>query len=480
MPPIRNYLNGQFRAPATGEYLDLYNPATGSVYSQVPNSDRTDVDQAVTAAEAAFPEWAARSVGERSRILTKIADLIEAKHEALAQAESLDNGKPVWLARQVDIPRAAANFRFFAQAITQFASEAHAMPGAINYTLRQPLGVVATISPWNLPIYLFSWKIAPALAAGNAVVAKPSEVTPMTAHLLAEICQEAGLPAGVLNIIHGEGTRVGTALTRHPQVKAISFTGSTRVGAEIAKAAAPVFKKVSLEMGGKNPNLIFADCDYEKMLDTTLRSSFANQGQICLCGSRILVEASIYERFKADFVARTRALRVGPPTEEGVHLGAIVSQAHYDKIKSYLQLAQQEGGTILTGGRTVHPAGHENGWYLEPTIIEGLGPDCRTNQEEIFGPVVTIMPFTTEAEALRLANATPYGLSATVWTEQVSRAHRLARDIQVGIVWVNTWLLRDLRTPFGGTKNSGVGREGGFAALRFFTEAKNVCVQYGK
>lgn len=478
MEHIRNYIDGELAPPVAGHYQDLIDPACGQAYAKVPDSGAHDVARAVDAAAAAFPAWAATSVDERSRVMTRIADLIEANLDRLAAAESLDNGKPVWLAQSVDIPRASANFRFFAQAITQFATEAHAMTGAINYTLRQPLGVVATISPWNLPLYLFTWKIAPALAAGNAVVAKPSEVTPMTAYLLSEICIEAGLPKGVLNIVHGDGLRVGAELTRHPGVKAISFTGSTRVGKAIAEVAAPKFKKISLEMGGKNPNLIFADCDYEKMLDTTLRSSFANQGQICLCGSRILVEASIYERFKADFVARTKALKVGHPAEASTRVGAIVSRMHYEKILNCIDVAREEGGTILTGGTAVFPEGYEEGYYIAPTIIEGLPADCRTNQEEIFGPVVTIMPFETDAEAIALANSTEYGLACTVWTENVSRAHRIAHDVHSGIVWVNTWLLRDLRTPFGGVKNSGVGREGGFEALRFFTEAKNVCIAF--
>jgi aminomuconate-semialdehyde/2-hydroxymuconate-6-semialdehyde dehydrogenase len=433
---------------------------------------------AVAAATGAFPAWAATSVNERSRILHKIADLIEENLELLANAESVDNGKPVSLATSVDIPRSAANFRFFAQAITQFSTQAHEMSDAINYTLRQPIGVVGTISPWNLPLYLFTWKIAPALAAGNAVIAKPSEVTPMTAYLLSEICINAGLPKGVLNIVHGDGLKVGAEITKHPKIKAISFTGSTRVGQEIARVAAPMFKKMSLEMGGKNPNLIFADCNYEKMLDTTVRSSFANQGQICLCGSRLYIESSIYKRFKKDFVERVSALKVGPPDEASTNIGAIVSKPHYDKVLSYINLAKEEGGTILTGGGAVFPEGHENGWYISPTIIEGLDANCRTNQEEIFGPVVTIMPFETDEEVLAYANGTDYGLACTVWTENITRANRIAKAIQSGIVWVNTWMLRDLRTPFGGVKNSGVGREGGQEALRFFTEAKNVCIQF--
>ena len=477
---INNYIDGEWLEPDSGEYLPVYEPASGLAYTQVPVSQESDVDRAIAAAQKAFPAWSSTSQDERARLLEKIADLIDQNHEELARAESKDNGKPLWLARKVDIPRASANFRFFARAITQFATSAHEMTGhnAINYTLRQPLGVVSCISPWNLPLYLFTWKIAPALAAGNTVLAKPSEVTPMTAQLLSQITKEAGLPAGVFNVIHGPGDPLGKSLISHPAVKAISFTGSTRVGGLIAAQAAPLFKKVSLEMGGKNPNIIFADADYEKMLSATLRSSFANQGQICLCGSRIYIEESIYQRFKKDFVERASHMTVGHPDDPTTRIGAIVSKAHYDKILSYIDLAQQEGGTVLCGGKAVRPKGYEKGWYIRPTIIEGLSPDCRTNQEEIFGPVVSITPFKTEATALSMANGTPYGLSATVWTKDLDRAHRLASQLEAGIVWINTWLLRDLRTPFGGVKNSGVGREGGWEALRFFTEAKNVCIQY--
>jgi aminomuconate-semialdehyde/2-hydroxymuconate-6-semialdehyde dehydrogenase len=476
---ILNYINGQLHQAESKETLDVFNPSNGKVYTSAPSSDRRDVESAVEAARAAFPAWSALSIDTRSRYMIKIADRIEEKLDELAIAESIDNGKPVKLARKVDIPRGAANFRFFGNAITQFASESHDMGTAINYTLRQPLGVVGCISPWNLPLYLFSWKIAPALAAGNTVVAKPSEVTPMTAFLLSEICIEVGLPAGVLNIVHGLGENVGPPLTSHPKVKAISFTGSTRVGGEIAKVAAPMFKKVSLEMGGKNPNIIFADCDYDKMLNTTVRSSFANQGQICLCGSRIYVERSVYDKFKADFVAKAKALKVGDPLLPDTNTGAIVSKLHYDKILSYIEIAKEEGGQILCGGKAIHPEGLEDGLYIGPTIIEGLSNDCRTNQEEIFGPVVTIMPFDTEEEALSLANGTDYGLSATLWTNNLTRAHRFAKELEAGIVWVNTWLMRDLRTPFGGMKSSGVGREGGFDALKFFTEQKNVCIDFG-
>ncbi len=479
METILNYIGGALQKPIDGKYLDVFDPASGEVYAKVPDSSSSDMAKAIASAKAAFPSWSATSIEERHDLLMKVSLLIAENSKELALAETKDSGKPLWLSKAVDIPRAASNFKFFATAIMQFASEAHEMNGqAINYTLREPLGVVGCISPWNLPLYLFSWKIAPALAAGNTVVAKPSEVTPFTAYMLSKICIEAGLPQGVLNIVHGLGHNTAAELSTHKDVKAISFTGSTKVGQDIASKAAPLFKKYSLEMGGKNPNLIFADCNYDKMLDTTLRSSFSNQGQICLCGSRILVEHSIYEQFKKDFVAKTRALKVGHPLDQDTKIGAIVSGQHYEKIRSYIELAQQEGGKILTGGNSIVPTGYERGWYIEPTIIEGLGPSCRTNQEEIFGPVVTLTSFETEEEALALANDSEYGLSATLWTENTSRAHRMVSHIESGIIWVNTWLLRDLRTPFGGMKNSGVGREGGYDALRFFTESKNVCVDY--
>lgn len=478
MEKIENYINGELADPGSAKFLDVYNPSNGEVYASVPDSDASDVELAYNAAKKAFPAWSGMPVNERSRILSRIADLIDENHEDLALAESIDNGKPLSLARKVDIPRASANMRFFAQAITQFSSESHEMTDAINYTLREPLGVVGTISPWNLPLYLFTWKIAPALAAGNTVIAKPSEVTPMSAYFFGKICIDAGLPAGVLNIVQGEGTKVGASITSHPGIKAISFTGSTRVGQEIARVGAPMFKKLSLEMGGKNPNIIFDDCDYDQMLRTTVHSSFANQGQICLCGSRIYVEESIYEKFKQDFVERAKALKVGNPLNADTKTGAIVSKAHYEKILTYIALAKEEGGTILCGGEALYPEGVENGWYIAPTIIADLGPDCRTNQEEIFGPVVSITPFKTTEEVIEYANGTDYGLSCTIWTENLSRAHQLAKEIDSGIIWINTWLQRDLRTPFGGMKHSGVGREGGLEALRFFTEPKNVCIKY--
>jgi aminomuconate-semialdehyde/2-hydroxymuconate-6-semialdehyde dehydrogenase len=379
----------------------------------------------------------------------------------------------------LDIPRSVANFKFYATGAMHTWNESHETVGkAINYTLRQPLGVVGCISPWNLPLYLFTWKIAPALATGCTVVAKPSEVTPMTAYLLSKLCIEAGLPVGVLNIVHGTGPKVGSAIVAHRDIKAISFTGGTKTGEDIARTAAPMFKKLSLELGGKNPNIIFADCDYEEMLATTIRSSFSNQGEVCLCGSRIFIERPMYEQFKGDFISRVRALKVGDPMDADTDVGAIVSKQHFEKIMSYIDLAREEGGTILTGGNSVAMDGRcSDGWFIEPTMIDGLPFDCRTNQEEIFGPVVTLTPFDTEEEVLGYANSVRYGLSSTIWTENLSRAHRVAAAIESGIVWINCWLFRDLRTPFGGVKDSGLGREGGFEALKFFTEEKNVCVK---
>ncbi|PVW17011.1 aldehyde dehydrogenase [Marixanthomonas spongiae] len=480
MEKILNYIDGTYTEPQSNNWLDNYNPSNGEVYSQIASSDADDVAQAYQAAEKAFPKWSNTTIDQRSRILLKIADLIEENLVKLAEAETKDNGKPLSLALAIDIPRASANFRFFAHAITQFASEAHESVGldSMNFTLRQPLGVVGCISPWNLPLYLFTWKIAPAIAAGNTVVAKPSEVTPMTAYLLGDILTKAGLPKGVLNIVQGTGPSAGQAIVEHPNIKAISFTGGTKTGEHIARTAAPMFKKLSLELGGKNPNLIFADCDYDTMLKTTVKSSFANQGQICLCGSRIFVEESIYEQFKKDFIEKISQLKVGDPFDAETNLGALVSKSHLEKVQSYIKIAEEEGGKILFGGKTVTVDNLENGYYLQPTVIEVYDDQCRVNQEEIFGPVVTIMPFKTEAEALKMANGVQYGLSATLWTNNLDRTMRLSKQLQAGIVWVNTWLNRDLRTPFGGMKNSGVGREGGFEALRFFTEPKNVCIKY--
>ncbi len=477
---LKNYINNEFTEPKSGKWLDNYEPDTGEIYSRIPESGNEDVEEAVKAAKTAFPDWSNTSTDKRCKILMRISHLIEKNLVDLAEAESKDNGKPLSLALAVDIPRAASNFAFYAHAITQFGSESHETTGrnSLNFTLRKPIGVVGCISPWNLPLYLFSWKIAPALAAGNCVIAKPSEVAPMTAFLLSEICKEAGLPKGVLNIVHGLGKNVGQAIVEHPQIKAISFTGGTKTGENIARTAAPMFKKISLELGGKNPNLIFADCNYEKMLKTTVKSSFANQGQICLCGSRIFVEEKIYEQFKEDFIKATKKLKVGDPKDANIDLGALVSKEHLKKVLSYMEDVENQDGKILFGGKQLNIKGFENGYFMEPTIIEITSNRCKLNQEEIFGPVVTIMPFKSEAEVLEMANDVRYGLSATLWTNDLNRAMRLSNELEAGIVWINTWLNRDLRTPFGGMKDSGVGREGGFEALRFFTEPKNVCIKY--
>ena len=480
MIKLQNFINGNYIAPISDAYIDNYEPATGQVYSLIPDSDERDVELAVEAAENAFPIWSNMSNEERSKILVKLSDGIEARMEEFVQAESRDNGKPVSLAGHVDIPRAVSNFHFFATAITHFASESHHMQGeGINYTLRKPIGIVGCISPWNLPLYLFSWKIAPALAAGNCVIAKPSEITPYTAYLLGQVAKDAGMPAGVLNILHGLGAKVGDAIVKHKKIKAISFTGGTKTGEYLARTAAPMFKKLSLELGGKNPVVIFADCDFEEMLSTTVRSSFSNQGQICLCGSRIFVERAIYEKFKTAFVEKVNKAIVSNPTDPKANMGALVSLPHLEKVLSYVELAKEEGGKVLTGGTRVQlEAPYDNGYYMRPTVIEGLSHDCRTNQEEIFGPVVTLTPFDTEEEALMMANSTEYGLQTTLWTNDLKRAHRFADQAQSGIVWINCWMVRDLRTPFGGVKSSGVGREGGWEALRFFTEPKNVFVKY--
>ncbi len=479
MKKISNYINGQLVSPQSGSYLDNYNPAEGKVYSYLPDSDSLDVAEATKAAQAAFGAWSSTPLANRAAVLLKIADLIGRDLDKLALAESIDQGKPLKLAKSMDIPRASANIRFFATAAMHVSSESHLMDEvAINYTTRTPIGVVGCISPWNLPLYLFTWKIAPALAAGCTVVAKPSELTPMTAFLFSELCIEAGLPAGVLNIVQGVGAKVGQAIVEHPTISAISFTGGTVTGKKIAATAAPMFKKLSLELGGKNPNIIFADCDFEEAISTSIQSSFSNQGEICLCGSRILVERGLYEKFLTEFVKRTNELVVGDPLEEKSRLGALVSEAHMQKVLSYIELAKQEGGKIECGGSRVVVVGRcEAGYFVAPTVITGLNQSCRTNQEEIFGPVVTIMPFDTEEEAIEFSNATAYGLSATIWTTNLKRSHRVAHKLKSGIVWVNCWLLRDLRTPFGGMKQSGVGREGGWEAMKFFTEAKNVCVK---
>lgn len=479
MEKIANYINGTWVPPQGANYLDNINPSTGEVYSLIPDSDADDVNAAVLAATKAFESWSGLLAEKRHAILSRLADLIDRDAELLARAECVDQGKPMKLARSMDIYRAAANIRFYATAALHMAAESHASGNeAINYTLRSPVGVAGCISPWNLPLYLFTWKLAPALAVGCTVVAKPSELTPMTAYLFTKLCQEAGLPDGVLNVVHGLGPKVGQAIIDHPDVPAISFTGGTVTGKKITATAGPMLKKLSLELGGKNPNIIFADADFDQAVATSISSSFTNQGEICLCGSRIFVEKPLFDRFVTAFVNQTKALVVGDPLEEKTRIGALVSEAHMNKVLSYIELAREEGGKMLTGGRRIQVPGRcANGFFVEPTVITGLPQECRTNNEEIFGPVVTIMPFDTEEDAIRMANATAYGLSATVWTTHLTRAHRVSAKLKSGIVWVNCWLYRDLRTAFGGTKQSGVGREGGWEAMRFFTEAKNICIR---
>jgi len=478
-PQIRNFIDGQFAEPVGGKYLDNIEPATGKPYSQVADSDARDVDLAATAAEKAFVDWSRKPAAERSKILLGIAELIERDLEKFARAESIDTGKPLSLARGLDIPRAVANFRFFATAILHTESEAHITDNvAFNYTLRQPRGIAGLISPWNLPLYLLSWKIAPAIAVGNTAIAKPSELTPMTAYMLCEITREAGLPNGVLNIVHGTGPNVGAAITAHPKINTISFTGGTVTGRKVAEACAPLFKKVSLELGGKNPNIVFADADLDAAIAGSVRSSFANQGQICLCGSRVFVERSAYKDFVDRFIEKTSKLQVGDPLDEKTDQGAIVNKAQLDKIKFYVDLAQKEGGKIALGGSAPKQINErcQSGYFFPPTVITGLPVSCRTNREEIFGPVITITPFDSKEEVIGYANDCDYGLASSVWTQNLNRAHRVAELISTGTVWVNCWLVRDLRVPFGGMKSSGVGREGGEEALRFFTEAKNVCI----
>lgn len=477
MEKLYNFINGKFVAPNSNQYLEIFEPATGQTYAQVADSNSADIENAYESAQNAFGNWSSLSVKERADYLNKIAEGLESRLDEFAEYESRDTGKPISLAKSVDIPRAVSNFRFFAEYGQEFNFEFELNNNqSHNKIIRSALGVIGCISPWNLPLYLFSWKIAPALIAGNTVVAKPSEITPFTAFKLGEICQDAGLPPGVLNIIHGQGSIAGDALVNHSKIKAISFTGGTTTGKLIAKKTASSFKKLSLEMGGKNPSIIFSDCDFDKMMKTVVRSSFSNQGQICLCSSRILVEESIYEKFKTNFIQRVSDLRMGDPSEIETQFGALSSKGHFDNVIDYIEIAKQEGGKILVGGNAKKLNGRcGNGWFIEPTIIEGLNNSCRTNQEEIFGPLVTLQSFKSEKDAIQLANETEYGLSATIWTEDNEKANRVSALIDAGVIWVNCWLVRDLRTPFGGMKQSGLGREGGDEALRFFTEPKNIC-----
>lgn len=479
MKRLLNYIDGEFVQPLNGEFMESFNPSTGEAHLLVADSGADDIDRAVQAAHRSFPEWSGLEAPQRSRILSKVADLIEMQKEVFAQAESADQGKPVWLAEQMDIDRVVHNFRFFAGAILHDTDEAMATSRSVHtYVSRRPIGVAGLISPWNLPLYLLTWKIAPALAYGNTVVCKPSEFTSHTAAMLCEVFAQAGLPNGVVNMVFGTGARAGARLVEHPDVPLISFTGGTATGREIARVAAPMFKKLSLELGGKNPCLIFNDADLEKAVATTVRSSFLNQGEICLCSSRIYVQREVYESFLEKFVARVGDLRVGDPRERQTFVGPLVSRQHLDKIESFLRLAREEGVRIHCGGeRPKFDGDLKNGYFFLPTVLSEVRPTSRLQQEEIFGPVVTVSPFQTEDEVVHLANGVTYGLSATVWTESLGRAHRVVERLEAGTVWVNTWMKRDLRAPFGGMKASGVGREGQEGSREFFTEAKTIAIE---
>jgi aminomuconate-semialdehyde/2-hydroxymuconate-6-semialdehyde dehydrogenase len=477
---VRNYVGGRFVPAASGATLEVLEPGTGRAWGQIPESGPADVDAAVAAAHAAQPAWAATPAAERADLLDAVADRLAARFDELAECEARDAGKPIETARAMDIPRAIANFRFFAGAVRHDQAPFFEGPRSFHYTLRRPLGVVALITPWNLPLYLLSWKVAPALATGNAVVAKPSELTPLTASLLASILHELGAPAGVFNLLHGTGGSVGAPLVGHPGVHGVSFTGGTVTGERVAQATATRFVKTSLELGGKNPTLVFADADLDQALEGAVRAAFRNTGQICLCGSRLFVQRSVFDAFVPAFVARVRALRQGAPLDPDARVAAVISAAHRDKVDSYVALGRAEGGTVACGGEVVRlPPPHEGGFYYAPTVITGLPPTARAACEEIFGPVVTVHPFDDEDEAVRAANGVRYGLSASVWTRDLYRAHRVAKRLDSGIVWVNTWLDRDLRTPFGGVKDSGLGREGGAWSLAFYTEEKNVTIATG-
>jgi len=478
MGDLRNYIGGEFVGHSGGQWLDNYEPATGSQICRVPLSNTSDVDTAVAAARSAQPSWGALNHSERAGWLDLIADSLEERYEEVAALESRDTGKPISLARAVDAHRSVSNFRFFAGMLREHEQEIFEMAGATNYVIHKPVGVGALITPWNLPLYLLSWKVAPAIGMGNAVICKPSELTPMTADLLMQVIDEVGLPAGVVNLVHGDGAGSGAPLVAHSDVDLVSFTGGTTTGEKVATSAAPSFKKLSLELGGKNASVVFADCDIESTVAGVVRAGFLNQGQICLCGSRILVEYSIYEDFRGRLVDAVEAMRVGDPSDEATDLGALITRQHLEKVQGYVELAKQEGGILLTGGTPCMPKGFEKGNWMAPTIIEGLSPDSRCSTEEIFGPVVTLHPFRSEDEAVVIANNTRYGLAGSVWTDDLEKGKRISESIETGMVWVNTWLHRDLRVPFGGVKDSGVGREGGKWSLGFFSEAMNVCVKH--
>ncbi len=478
MDDLRNYIGGQFLTHSGGQWMDNPEPATGSQICRIPLSDASDVDAAVGAARAAQPAWGSLSHSERADWLDRIADALEARYEEIAALESRDTGKPISLARTVDAHRSVSNFRFFAGILREHEGDVFEMASATNYVVNKPVGVGALITPWNLPLYLLSWKVAPAIGMGNTVVCKPSELTPMTADLMMRVIDEVGLPAGVVNLVHGDGAGAGAPLVAHSDVDLVSFTGGTSTGEKVAASAAPAFKKLSLELGGKNASIVFADCDMDTTVAGVVRAGFLNQGQVCLCGSRVLVEDSAYAEFRDRFVDAVEAMRIGDPSDESTELGALISEDHLAKVQGYVELAKQEGGDLLTGGTPCLPSGFESGNWMAPTVIEGLSPDSRCSTEEIFGPVVTLHPFGNEDEAVAMANNTRYGLAGSVWTSDLDKGRRVSEAIDTGMVWVNTWLHRDLRVPFGGVKDSGVGREGGKWSLGFFSEAMNVCVKH--
>ena len=475
---LRNYVGGCFVEHDGSEWMDVLEPATGERFARLPLSGSNDVDAAVEAAREAQPGWAALGKDSRADWLDRIADSLEASFEEVAELESRDTGKPISLARAVDANRSVANFRFFAGLIREQEKETFEMEDATNYVVNRPVGVGALITPWNLPLYLLSWKVAPAIGMGNTVVCKPSELTPMTADLLMRVIDGVGLPAGVVNLVHGDGMGAGSPLVAHPGIDLVSFTGGTATGEKVAESAAPAFKKLSLELGGKNSSIVFADCDMEKTIAGVVRSGFLNQGQVCLCGSRILVEDSVYDEFERAFVEAVEQMRIGDPADDSTDLGALISKDHLQKVQGYVDIAIEEGGRILTGGTPYLPSGFEGGNWMAPTVIADLPPESRCSTEEIFGPIVTLHRFQSEEEAVGIANGTRYGLAGSVWTSDMEKGKRVSESMESGMVWVNTWLHRDLRVPFGGVKDSGVGREGGRWSLGFFSEAMNVCLKH--
>ena len=473
---VRNYVNGIF--VDSKETIEDINPATSEVIATIPRSNLNDVNEAVLAADKARDNWSSLSLDERRKWLEKIANALEARSEEIAKLESLDTGKPIKIARAVDASRSVANFRFFAEFSKDFHEQKFLMEDATNHVIFKPVGIAGLITPWNLPLYLLSWKIAPAIVMGNTVVAKPSELTPLTANLLAEVFDEVGLPAGVVNIVHGFGHETGQAIVSHPHVNLISFTGGTITGKKVAETAAPMFKKLSLELGGKNATIVLDDVNLDSAIPEIARSGFLNQGQVCLCGSRILVSDKIWDDFIEKFIEHVSNMKVGNPSSDDSDLGALVSLSHRDKVESYIHLAEREGGEILYGGkRPSLESPFDEGSFLEPTIVSNLDYQSRTATEEIFGPVVTLHKFEKDEDAVEMANCTEYGLAGSVWTSDSARGKSLAEKIETGMVWINTWLHRDLRVPFGGVKNSGVGTEGGRWSLSFFSQPVNICVK---